>query len=294
MFAATACVWAAPWYVRNWLLTGSPFYSIAVGDLLPVNAVHTAIMRAQAPSLGIERNTTQLFHLLEYAPLPIVLGIAGCVVFVKRQPAIIFSVAFVVALWLYSMGSTSGGPLYSMRVLSPAFALLAVLGGGVLGEATGRRPPRLLRAVALAVCFYGIAACLVVPGSLRHTPVGAWMDQGFATFPHPAAQLAKAVQPVVANARILSDDAYVHAAMSASGIGVVPVWSPEAAFLFEPMADLKSSLPLLRDRDIKFVMRGVGSLNNLYLDTVPFFRQVPSVLWKAAEGGGYVLYQVPD
>ena len=51
-FMATVLILAGPWYVRNWWLSGNPFYSLAVGSLFPVNEVHAGMLKSCRDSIG--------------------------------------------------------------------------------------------------------------------------------------------------------------------------------------------------------------------------------------------------
>jgi hypothetical protein len=71
VFGAVAAAAAAPWYVRNWILAGNPFYSLKFLGFA-VNPVHDSIMRFYSASLGVEHWTgsnwaSLLFLLLVFA-----------------------------------------------------------------------------------------------------------------------------------------------------------------------------------------------------------------------------------
>ena len=56
LFAAVATAVAAPWYIRNWILAGNPFYSLRLGSFA-VNPIHDAILQHYKQVLGIEQWT---------------------------------------------------------------------------------------------------------------------------------------------------------------------------------------------------------------------------------------------
>jgi hypothetical protein len=84
-------------------------------------------------------------------------------------------------------------------------------------------------------------------------------------------QLVKLIPP---GSRVLSDNAYLHAALAGRGIDVVPVWSPEVRFLFS--APPAESERRLRALGIGNVALYVNSLNTNYLMSAsPFHAALP-------------------
>jgi hypothetical protein len=83
---------------------------------------------------------------------------------------------------------------------------------------------------------------------------------------------------------VLSDNAYLHAALIDKGIEVVPVWSPEVRFIFSLSPE--ESERQLRSLHIGSVAYYPQSLNTDYLASVsPFYASLPH-RWR-------VLAQVP-
>ena len=81
VFAAVATAAAAPWYVRNWVLAGNPFYSLSFGDFA-VNPIHAAILQHYKTLLGSQRWTAAtwsslLWFLLLFATFQLLAGIPG-------------------------------------------------------------------------------------------------------------------------------------------------------------------------------------------------------------------------
>ncbi len=75
-------------------------------------------------------------------------------------------------------------------------------------------------------------------------------------------------------ARMLSDSAYLHAALAAKGIEVVPVWSPEVRFIFSSSPE--ESERQLRSLHIGSVVLYPGSLNSDYLASAsPLYASLP-------------------
>ncbi len=136
VFGAVATAVAAPWYVRNWALAGNPFYSLAFGNFA-VNPIHTAILQQYNALLGFSRWTgatwmSLLSFALIFATLPFLLGIPGG--FARfRQHGYLIVIAFLLsAVWVQSVGYTSGGIMISTRVLSPMMVVLSITAAGFL------------------------------------------------------------------------------------------------------------------------------------------------------------------
>lgn len=283
----------APWYVRNWVLTGNPFYSNPIDSLFSVNPVHVGILRTYSTELGFTPTSVfwLLVILLTAAPLILPLGIIGA--FCLRGIAYLsFAIATVFVLWLYSVPQTAGGYYYSMRVLSPALLLLAVLGGVIW--ASGTLSPLLKRGCVVAAflaCGWAVLADLYVPSSIQE----GLESRLLFTPPHNDRryeQLAEELRPL--KSRILSDNAYTYAGLVQHGIEVVPVWSPEVRFLFEGQESSEQMRKRLITLGIRLVEYTSPSLNNLYLDQSPFYSDDQRNWVWLLKWGGNVLYFLPD
>src|SRR5262249_33519133 len=53
LFAAIAALAGGPWYARNWILTGNPFYTLSFANL-PVNSVYNGILQSYRVVLGVQ------------------------------------------------------------------------------------------------------------------------------------------------------------------------------------------------------------------------------------------------
>jgi hypothetical protein len=92
--------------------------------------------------------------------------------------------------------------------------------------------------------------------------------------------------------RVLSDSAYLHAALAGTGIEVVPVWSPEVRFLFT--ARPEEAERRLRELHIGSVVCYPQTLNMQELTaTSPFYASLPE-RWRAlAQIGDFLYILVP-
>src|ERR1035437_5172170 len=79
VFGAVAIAAAAPWYARNWVLSGNPFYSLRFGNFA-VNPIHDSILQYYSASLGVQHWTSGtwasvLLLLLLFAMFQVLAGI---------------------------------------------------------------------------------------------------------------------------------------------------------------------------------------------------------------------------
>jgi hypothetical protein len=270
IFAAVAIVAAGPWYLRNWAIAGNPLYSMRVGPFA-VNPIHDGIMQYYQTVFGPGRWTPDALGalvglLLTLAPLQLIVGIPGAATRFRERGYLAVTAALLGVVWLQSIGFTSGGVDKSMRVLSPALAVLSIAAAGIL-----ERWRTAAAAVILAFMAWTVAQGSVFPG-----PFSTWPEASFQALLKPtefqiADQLAGALP---AGSRILTDNAYMHAALADRGIDVVPVWSPEVRFLY-------SSPPEESDRRLRELRIGTiayypGSLNTRYLSAnSKFYAELP-------------------
>ena len=153
VFGAVATAAAAPWYVRNWILSGNPFYSLRFGSFA-VNPIHDRILHYYSASLGVQQWTvgnwaSVLSVLLLFATFQVLAGIPGGFTRFRPHGYLIVIALLLVAVWIQSVGFTSGGAEGSMRVLSPALVVLSITAAGLLEPLTRRA--RWYTAVAVAI-----------------------------------------------------------------------------------------------------------------------------------------------
>ncbi len=240
ILALVALPLAVAWPVRVWLLTGNPFYSLNLGGLFPTNPVFTAwndAFLAPRPSAG----WMALGRYTALWALPAAAGLAALAALLAQRlreaRLVAFFVVLVAALWVMSVGYTAGGLFYSLRVLSPAFALLVVVAAYAFG--TFIRHAEAAKYAALAVALLALESLpktLTLPENPYRTPARAWLE---AAGKFPAAvrageqSLIDRLQPLPGHERILSDCAGLPRALAAGGVTVLPLWSPEVGWLFD-------------------------------------------------------------
>jgi hypothetical protein len=278
VFGLTACAAAGPWYLRTLLLTGNPLYSNRLLGL-PVNPVQAAFMDSYRERLGVSRWTASQWahlgrYLLENAPAQLLLGPAAALVFARRHGYLGLMAALVVALFLTSVGYTSGGTGYAARVLAPAVVLLSLPVGALLARL--RSPPALLvvgltltALLARAAVYAFIYPATVFPAP-NGIPPGAWPRAALYREPDAPVSPGKREEKLPgllrgrlpAGTRLLGENPYAYAALAGTENEVVPVWSPEVFFLFDRGLDARAARRRLWDLGIRAVVYNPDSLNS--------------------------------
>ena len=242
--AAVALPLALVWPLRTWALTGNPFYSLDLDGLLPGNAVfadwiaHTRSLHGFG--LLTSAGLLSLARYLALWALPVLIGVAAVLGFLRdlREARLVALLAgVVVALWLASVPFTAGGLFYSLRVLSPAFLVLIAFGGYALWVVETTPLGRKLCAIALALMLLeSLPKTLVLPENPYRTPPGNWFAAGRdfsdSVRVHEQELVAK-LSALPDHQRLLSESAGLPRLLAPHGITVVPIWSPEAAWMFD-------------------------------------------------------------
>jgi hypothetical protein len=310
LFCGLALLLSAPWYVRNWFLTGNPVYPNTLGGLLPGNAIHAEVLQTYARVHGLDMMglaRLSLSNLLPTAPLAILLGAPAAIIGWRKLWPLTVAIVVVTALWVWSIPYTDGGFDYSTRVLAPACAALAISAGSIgpaLQRMLGQRHGWLKAALPLVFFLYGVFAVLE---AFSH-PYGAGN--------FPRACLATRADPLdswnmeltvaqgldnssLSACRVLIHDSYLAIVLQRrkSRFRPVMIWSPEVAFVFDSSREPLKVRSRLRARDIKLVSVLPGATDLSFLSGVPFYGD-DSKNWLTAlvtKGGdqSHILYGLP-
>jgi len=285
-FGAIAALAALPWYARNWAATGNPFYNLSVGGLFPINHMHVWLNDSFRAEFGWAHLPPEAPRLLVTNCLAGLLGvIAGGALCFRPARALLLAIALVVALWAASVAYTAAGFIATLRVLNPALAFAAVLGGAALARWI---PGRRGRAVAIfgLTLFAGDAAlrALTLPANIYRVPPKAWLTLGgaiheFHTRPayREVAQLAGAERLLVLGPNAL---------LTRQGAHTVPLWSPEVRWLFDAALPPAEIGRRLRSQNIGYVLLNSGPANERFLARSAFFRDPAGalqLLWSDAD-----------
>ena len=301
LYAATALVLALPWYVRTWVLTGNPFYSLPVGNLFPVNRVYADILRAYAERMSLSRQSGAQLALLatqalRYSVLPLTAGLLAAVWYARRHGWLLACAAVTAGVWAYSVQYTAG-PYYSMRVLTPTLFVLAVTAGGGLAAVARAWPPgrwALLVSVGLLAAWGALYAALY-PAMPGFTPWRDWPAcflREHSNIPADPLLREAVVGKLPRDFRVLTDDAYAGVELADTGVRAVPVWSPEVAFLFDDHLPPVEVRRRLLARKIRAVLYYPNSVNTSYLERHAFYAQDRQNWAVLAQTPGWVLYDL--
>ena len=293
-YAALVVAIAAPWYARNWVRTGNPFYNLDVLGLFPVNETHAGMMRSYVRTLGFGGNMAQ--RLREFAPL---LWPLGCGLILASLAALRVRGAWPVSLrwlsalwlglWLWSVGYTAGGLGYSLRVLDPLLAILACCGGIALSRAP--RPWGVALSVIL-LAFAGEASlrALLMMRMPLGIPPASWTSVGKAFSARRGDASDDHAAAIVGRHAVFVDDAYAHALLSARGVTVVPPWAPELAFLREPNIEMTSAVRRLHGLGIDYLWLSASRETRSYFGAFKFFDELDPWVRPVLNGDGWVLF----
>jgi hypothetical protein len=242
-FTLMAGVLPVCWHVRNWIITGNPLYAQDVWGLFPVNPVFDSWMQGYVEIYGsaFSRGTgwRELTRYILIGAMPVVVGLASALVVGRRRSDWMGGMVVVVvacAIWMASIPFTAGGLFYSMRVLGPALVLGCALGGAVFAhEFSSNWCRRILMVAMLGMGGDAALRALTVPANPYTVPVREWAfagDRLQADFTRNDLPFLDQVARV-AGGIILSESAGVQHLLRTRGVTVMPLWSPDVAFLFE-------------------------------------------------------------
>jgi hypothetical protein len=245
LLAGIALPLALAWPLRVWVLTGNPFYSLQVAGLFPTNPVFKAwndtLRRPAGETFQQLASWVSLGRYLVLWALPAVVGLLTLILLLAqrlREAWLVAALVGIVALlWLVSVSYTAGGLFYSLRVLSPALALLAIAGSyGLVFMPSSRVFERIGVIVLGLVLLESLPKTLVLPENPYRIAPREWL-QGAQEIARLAAtrdrEIVAGLEPLTDRRRIVSDHPGAPKLLSSMGTEVVPLWSPSVAWLFD-------------------------------------------------------------
>jgi hypothetical protein len=166
---------------------------------------------------------------------------------------------------------TSAGFIYSLRVLAPGFAVLALMGGIACAHWFPKRAQ--LRALGLALFLFSVDAslrALVLPVNIYRIPPADWLTVGGAVHElhrrpvyHQLADFS-AGRPIL----VLGPAAL----LNRFGSHTIPPWSPEVFFLWDESLGTVAAAQMLKAKGIDLFLLSKGEANQAYLSQIAFFR----------------------
>ena len=261
ILALVALPMACAWPLRVWLRTGNPLYSLDLFGMLAVNPVFTAWNDSfRAPHAGIGWSSLGRYFLLWALPATAgMIALVALLVARLREARLVAGfVGLVFALWLVSVAYTAGGLFYSLRVLAPGFALLMVVAS--YGAGYFIRHAEAAKYLALAVGLVSLEALpktLLLPENPYRVAVRDWPAAG-GEFPasvraQEEALVAK-LKSLPGRSRVLSDLAALPRVLAAINTEVLPLWSPEVAWLFDGSARPEEVAQRWRKSGLRYVI----------------------------------------
>ena len=245
LFSAVSLPLVLAWPLRVWLLTGNPFFSLDVAGLFPTNPVFVQwtemFHHPVANTFSSLESWRSLARYLTLWALPSLLGLIAVVFLVarglKESRLIAVFVATACMLWALSVPHTAGGLFYSLRVLSPAFALLVVTASYSLTLLQRNAIARQIVVVGVAIVLLeALPKTLVLPENPYRIGIKDWSHAGDGSqFKAAEPQIMTMIKllPSFAKRKLLTDVAGLPRSLPALGIDAVPLWSPDVAWLFD-------------------------------------------------------------
>jgi len=299
-FAVTATAIAGPWYLRNWLRTGNPVFPITLGGLFPSNPAYLDLMQRirDAHSLA----PSQVNYGLLGATLAVLAGgvTAAALPGLRRARRLavapLAALALTGALWIWSVPWTAGGLNYSLRVLVPAVALGAVLGGwlGTLGPGAGRT---LVSAAALVLAVDAARRSWLLPMFPRASALSwsfadwraVWLDLRRIENDPLWDYLVRAA----GDGLIAVDNPDAHVALVARGGRCAMVFSPALAACFDTTRPFADTVRRLRAEHVKLFVLSVGDpVARSFIAANPFFETLRSRFRPMAEVQSLAIYDL--
>jgi hypothetical protein len=294
-YAAVGLAVILPWYVRTWVLAGNPFYNHDLLGLFPFNPIQGELMSLYPRYLGwmghlSARLQDLLAQLWPLGPLLLLAGTAGMTRLGPRLAGMRLLAGIWIGLWAWSVGYTMGGFQYSLRVLSPVLALLAVAGGVWLarrGEAFHRSA--WYAGLMLLAAEASLRAVLMLHAPTEY-PIRLWSAIGASFSASRGGANESRAAGLIGPHRVLVDNAYEHALLTQRGVRAVPLWSPGVRFLFASDVDMADVVRRLRQEDLRFLILTSAPDLKLLLGRYRFFRELRPWVQPVMAGDDWMLF----
>lgn len=281
LYALPLLTAAAPWYARNWFLTGNPIFPVTLG-FFPGNAAFDATLEAVKAYWSFPARAQAIPTLvatLACIAIAVSAGIPGLARAGRRALPAWALLAVAAGLWAWSAGSTGGGWNYSLRVLAPAAALLAA-GAGFVHLARG--PVRLAICVVLNLLALDAARrSWLLPLDPRQNPLpytfAAWREHDAWKRDLDAARIWPALRNWAGAESTLADSSVTHTLVTRSGGRAACLFSPAAGAIFDPDIAFEESVSRLRQAEARLIVLTVDDpVSDGWRKQWPFFRDLLS------------------
>ena len=279
-FLTVAIAVSVPWHLRNAWITGNPLYNMEVMGLFPVNKVQKALMAAIVRNCSLSSQLQNLRYLLVLPPIFMGAVFLGALRGVDRHrlksASLLFAGLVIGALWLWSIGQTAGGWVYSMRVLSPVIAIAAILAGNLA----------LMPLRAGLVC--AVAALAISADAARRSwglptyPLTTPWNLSFNRWTQATSTLARIKDPgmwailckAAGGKAIMTDHPGSHVQLRNQGGQAVPIFSPRADCMFDQNKTFAEIIAELRLQNIRFITMTESPINEDFYHRYSFCREL--------------------
>jgi hypothetical protein len=300
-FTLAAAAVTVPWYGRNWIRTGNPLFSHDLAGLFPVNPAHRAVMNCITE---VTRYWEQpaMIRILAIALgimtlVPLALGFFGGIRRWRQTAPWTMAAITIVALWLWSMRQTAGGVIYSLRVLTPALAIAAALGGIVVADLLKIRLWRwLIPLLLVPLSIDASMRALYLPSdhlvAWWRNPPGAWRDFGLSLRETPP-PIWQVIAEAAGHDSILVMDPSKQLLLADLGARAMPVFSPVMLVVGDGRRDFSEVLAFLRERHVRFVIMSKDDfIADRFIARARFLRELRSSGSPVAIDSGHVMYDL--
>jgi hypothetical protein len=279
-FLGAATAMAAPWYLRNWARTGNPLWPHPLAGLFPTNTLHIDHMKAIGELSGIGVAPGLLLKLvIMLTGVPVLIGLARACAQPRRLWPEALAILGIIGLWLWSVGQTAGGYTYSLRVLTPAIALGAVLGAPVVAGLLRARHGVWLGVVLILLAVDSGVRSLYLPiqpqvAWWRAQPVG-WRMHHQLRLGWQNDSLWKVLAQEARGRSIVVFEGMSLRRFTEEGARPISILSPSLWFLFSREPNYERSIPRLRAMGVRFLLIPRMSLFlDRHVDQYEFFQRL--------------------
>jgi len=288
----------SPFYIRNFIIFGNPFYPLYFYDKYNYNVVHRGIMNEYSKQFSLFNNPSLLLDALKFALLGMPFQLITFILIFKEKklyPFAFFSIV-ILAVWVFSTGYTCGGIFYSMRVLAPFIVCLSIPFGIIFAKIASLTLMKLWFRIALSlIIIFSFLSCLTTPLFFFKIKPKYWLKVAFKRREGIEAKIFKYTASLPKGALILTDSALYSAYLYRKGdaqVTLIPLWSEELKFLFDDKENFEEKIEKLKNAGIFFIMRTIDTKNNDYFERFEFFRLYPKKLPEIVRGSDSSIYQI--
>jgi len=279
-YVLLAALLSSPWYLRNWLLTGTPLYPLALPGSPPANPLLADLMHYYGGIFGIANFGAGEWlaigrELLLGGSVALLAGLFALALHGRRLMPYTLSLLLVVSLWLWSIGKTSGGVIYSMRVLAPAIVILSLVTGKALADLADRGRIRQLALLLAAAVLWSGLCTLSFP--LQPAQIGEALLSTKGEAPDFITANREFVQEIgrlgLPASGLLTDSPYLAVLLQReTRFRPVIIWSSEVSSVLSPRQSAAETEKQLLGKGITLVALSRSSIHNDLLFSIPFYR----------------------